>query len=187
MPPSRSNARAGSRRPVRQSRTQVQTYQEESSSGDEIDPRDEYVEDTSRHPSVSLRPRETARSYREESTDTNWGDVPDDSDEDSYEVLPADSPTEVTLSHPQAVPRSRSRACEHKPYPANSTHSTPTARQGETATPTGQESRAALEEAAESGRKTRYCCRFRSHPSLANAAIPNAVRHIFARIIPTSQ
>lgn len=103
MPASRLNARVRPRRPVRQSRTQVPTYQEESSSGNEVDPEEEYDDGTTRRSSVSLRPRETARSYREESTDTNWGDVPDDSDADSYDVLPADVPPEVTLPHPQSV------------------------------------------------------------------------------------
>lgn len=121
MPPSRSNARRGPRRPVRQSRTRVPTYQEESSSGDEIDPQDEYAEGPSRRPSVSLRPRETARSYREESTDTNWGDVPEDSDADSYDVLPADPPAEVTLSHSQRVP-------EGGPEPTNTNHAQRTRR-----------------------------------------------------------
>lgn len=103
MPSSRSNVRTGPRRPVRQSRTRVPTYQEESSSDNELDPQDDYENEATRRSSVSLRPRETARSYREESTDSDWGDVPDASDADSYDVLPADS-TEVAHLHPQLVP-----------------------------------------------------------------------------------
>lgn len=117
MAPSRSNARAGPRRPVRQSRTQVQTYHEESSSETELDPQDEFNDGTSRRASVSLRPRETARSYREDSTDTNWGDVPDDSDSGSYDVVPADLPTQMVYARPQSVPDLGSQAMNSNPTP----------------------------------------------------------------------
>ncbi|KAJ5143900.1 uncharacterized protein N7515_002687 [Penicillium bovifimosum] len=77
----RSSSHSRSTRPMRSSRTKVQTYQEESSSQDETtDLRD------SRRTSLSLRSRNTARvpkSYREESTDTSV--------EESVEALESES------------------------------------------------------------------------------------------------
>ncbi|KAJ5925616.1 hypothetical protein N7454_008255 [Penicillium verhagenii] len=67
MARSRPSARASSSRPVRQNRTQVASYHEDSTS----DERDQDENSTRRH-SLSLRPRatqQTHQSYREKSTD----------------------------------------------------------------------------------------------------------------------
>lgn len=102
MAPPRSNAHAGPRRPVRQNRTQVRTYHEQSSS-EELDSQDDAGGSTSRRASVALRPRGMPRSYREASSDTNWGEIPDGSGADSYDLAPADAPTQVVHPAPQSV------------------------------------------------------------------------------------
>lgn len=99
MASSRWAAHAGSRRPVRQNRTQVRTYHEQSSSG-ELDSQDDFDDSTSRRASVALRPRGMPRNYREDSSDTNWGEIP----ADSYNLAPADPPTQVVYPAPQSLP-----------------------------------------------------------------------------------
>ncbi|PTU23484.1 hypothetical protein P175DRAFT_0455341 [Aspergillus ochraceoroseus IBT 24754] len=89
-------------RPVRASRTQVQSYNEESSADERLDEDTEPDEDRSRRLSLSLRPRDPHRmpaSYREESTDNDLEDALDD---DPDVVLPAETPV------PRAYPISES-------------------------------------------------------------------------------
>lgn len=112
MAPSPIRARSGPRRPVRQSRTQVQTYHEESSSDNEADQENALDAGSLPSASVSLRPRETTRSYREPSSDTNWGDLPGDIGAD-YDVLPADPPTQTV--YPASSDRRRQAADANLP------------------------------------------------------------------------
>lgn len=112
MASSRSGGRSKPSRPVRQNRTRVQTYQEESSSDDDLNRQGEHEDGTSRRPSLSLRPRDMPQSYREASTDENWGDILDDSDADSYDLEPPDPAAQSIYPTTQAVP-------ELNPRPAN--------------------------------------------------------------------
>ncbi|PIG83311.1 hypothetical protein AARAC_001091 [Aspergillus arachidicola] len=77
-------------RPVRSSRTQVQSYHEESSSEDRLDEDLNSDHEQSRRLSLSLRPRDLNRmpvSYREESTDDNFeGGASDEEPETSVPV-----------------------------------------------------------------------------------------------------
>ncbi|KAJ5793160.1 uncharacterized protein N7503_009138 [Penicillium pulvis] len=119
-------APARSSRPVRQSRTQVSSYHEETTS-DELD------QDVSRRGSLSLRPRNTPknrRSYREKSTDESLGELSDDDELNdaatatglpAAEQVPGASPTiphalkrtrraATSRSTPNKRPRPKSRA-----------------------------------------------------------------------------
>lgn len=102
MAPSRSAARSRPNRPVRQNRTRVQTYHEESTSEDDANHEADSEYGRARRPSLTLRPRDIPQSYREESTDADWGDIPDESDAE-YDVVPANPPTQLIIS-PQAAP-----------------------------------------------------------------------------------
>lgn len=119
MAPSRSNTLPGSRRPVRQSRTRVRTYHEESSSGNELELEDDLNGGTL-GASVSLRPRERTRSYREASSDTNWGDLPEDSGADSDDVVPADPPTQTVYPF---SPGRHTQVADANPSPSSSRRS----------------------------------------------------------------
>jgi len=104
MAPSRSAARSRPNRPVRQNRTRVQTYHEESTSEDDANYEvDSEQPGRARRPSLTLRSRGIPRSYREESTDADWGDIPDESDAESYHVAPVNPPAPLIIS-PQAAP-----------------------------------------------------------------------------------
>ncbi|KAJ5727605.1 hypothetical protein N7493_005425 [Penicillium malachiteum] len=74
MASSRSSARSLPSRPIRQSRTPVLSYQEDTTSDEELE------ESNERAGSSSLRSRNTAkrRSYREPSTDESMGEFSDD-------------------------------------------------------------------------------------------------------------
>ncbi|KAJ5115300.1 hypothetical protein NUU61_001059 [Penicillium alfredii] len=113
-PVQRPSGRASrSTRPVRSSRTKVDTYHEDSNSGEEnMDP--ESGDGTWRRASLSLRPRDPNRMYREESTDTSF-DGEAESESDSAVVGPAEAPT---TSMP-AVPTSESNA-NARPFRAQS-------------------------------------------------------------------
>ncbi|PLB45251.1 hypothetical protein P170DRAFT_479769 [Aspergillus steynii IBT 23096] len=93
-------------RPVRSSRTQVQSYHEASSS-DEHPDEDNLASDEER-PSLSLRPRDSHRapvSYREDSTDnSSEGSIP----EDPEAVIPVETPTQFTSPFPEPAGRSSS-------------------------------------------------------------------------------
>ncbi|KAJ5584689.1 uncharacterized protein N7459_004489 [Penicillium hispanicum] len=91
MAPSRSDARSRSTRPVRQSRTKVQTYHEETTSEDETTRQHGSADENPRRASVSLRPRNTTAvrpSYREESTDASSTEISDESDVDTGQATP---------------------------------------------------------------------------------------------------
>ncbi|KAJ5290652.1 uncharacterized protein N7443_010905 [Penicillium atrosanguineum] len=97
MAPSRSGPRARPHRPIRQNRTRVQTYHESTSEDDaNLDADAEYGR--SRRPSLTLRPRDIPPSYREESTDADWGDIPDESDAESYDMAPVDPPDQSMIA-----------------------------------------------------------------------------------------
>ncbi|KAL4889938.1 hypothetical protein BDV59DRAFT_185376 [Aspergillus ambiguus] len=87
-------------RPIRSSRTQVQSYHEDSSSedrGEELDSDDEEA----RRLSLSLRPRDSHRmrvSYREESSDEDFEDDPD-------AIAPTETPTQSELPYPETTSR----------------------------------------------------------------------------------
>ncbi|KAE8381078.1 hypothetical protein BDV26DRAFT_106124 [Aspergillus bertholletiae] len=91
-------------RPVRSSRTQVQSYHEESSSEDQLLENPESDDEQSRRLSLSLRPRDSNRmpvSYREESTDDNFEEgASDDEPETSVSVDVS------TRTYPLSEPRS---------------------------------------------------------------------------------
>ncbi|KAF5866153.1 hypothetical protein ETB97_000687 [Aspergillus alliaceus] len=107
-----------SSRPVRSSRTQVQSYHEESSSEDQLeDP--ESDDEESRRLSLSLRPRDSNRmpvSYREESTDGSFEGGPSDEDPDA--IVPAEATTRFTYpfteqpAHHDPNRRQRKRSME---------------------------------------------------------------------------
>ncbi|PYH99940.1 hypothetical protein BO71DRAFT_368111 [Aspergillus ellipticus CBS 707.79] len=102
-------------RPVRSSRTQVQSYHEESSSEDRLDEDTESDEERSMRLSLSLRPRTTGRmppSYREESTDDDF-EVTLNDEPDAVAPVEASShfthpfPETYTRTAPPRAPRSR--------------------------------------------------------------------------------
>ncbi|KAH8431915.1 uncharacterized protein LDX57_009564 [Aspergillus melleus] len=102
-----SNARTSRRsRPVRSSRTQVQSYHEESSSDDHLD--DDNPVSGEERPSLSLRPRNSHRapvSYREESSDSSSeGPIPEDRDPEA--VIPVETSTHFTYPFPEQTGRS---------------------------------------------------------------------------------
>ena len=91
MAGSRSGARPRSSRPVRQSRTRVQTYHEETTSEDETTNSPQSDGDAPRRSSLSLRPRISSAvrpSYREESTDVTSAEITDENDTDTQQVAP---------------------------------------------------------------------------------------------------
>ncbi|KAE8356629.1 hypothetical protein BDV28DRAFT_126639 [Aspergillus coremiiformis] len=99
-------------RPIRSSRTQVQSYHENSSSEDQLDDDPESDDEQSRPLSLSLRPRDSHRmpvSYREASTDGSLEGAP--SDEDPDPVMPVEGPTRVTyrFSEPSNHPHNSNR------------------------------------------------------------------------------
>ncbi|EAW08479.1 uncharacterized protein ACLA_032140 [Aspergillus clavatus NRRL 1] len=94
----RSSRQRSSRssRPVRASRTRVQSYHEDSSSDGRLDEDTESDEDRVRRASLSLRPRSSNRippSYREESTDD---DFEESSNGDPTAVMPAEASIQFT-------------------------------------------------------------------------------------------
>ena len=104
-----------SSRPIRSSRTQVQSYHEESSSEGRDDEDTQSDEERARRLSLSLRPRNSARmpkSYREESTDDDF----DATNDEPEAVVPTiDAPEHLTYpftetnsrSAPSRAPRNR--------------------------------------------------------------------------------
>lgn len=93
-------------RPVRSSRTQVQSYHEDSSSddrGEVLDSDDEQA----RRLSLSLRPRDSHRmpvSYREESSDEEFdGDASASEDPDA--IVPTEAPTRFQYPSPESTSR----------------------------------------------------------------------------------
>ncbi|KAH1487433.1 hypothetical protein LV164_006836 [Aspergillus fumigatus] len=90
-------------RPIRTSRTRVQSYLEDSSSDDRLDEDTDSDQGRSRRMSLSLRPRSSNRapvSYREESTDD---DFERSSNEDHSAVSPVEAPTRYTYPFPQSA------------------------------------------------------------------------------------
>ncbi|KAJ5648529.1 hypothetical protein N7490_004901 [Penicillium lividum] len=82
MAHSRPSARARPSRPIRQNRTQVSSYHEESTS-DELEQLQNSDQNISQRGSQSLRPRntpKTRRSYREKSTDESLRELSDEHD-----------------------------------------------------------------------------------------------------------
>ncbi|KAJ6028220.1 hypothetical protein N7540_003796 [Penicillium herquei] len=79
MASSRSSARSQPSRPIRQSRTKVTSYHEDTTSDELSYPHEELEESNGRGGSTSLRPRNTAKggSYREPSTDGSLGESSD--------------------------------------------------------------------------------------------------------------
>ncbi|PWY86895.1 hypothetical protein BO70DRAFT_386171 [Aspergillus heteromorphus CBS 117.55] len=102
-------------RPVRSSRTQVQSYHENSSSEDRLDEDTESDQERSRRLSLSLRPRTTGRmppSYREESTDDDLevtlNDEPDAvAPSEASSHLAHSLPETNTRTAPPRAPRNR--------------------------------------------------------------------------------
>ena len=98
-------------RPVRSSRTQVQSYHEESSSEDRLNEDPDSDDEQARRLSLSLRPRDLNRvpvSYREESTDDNFeGDA---SGEEPETSVPVEA---LTRTYPLTEPTSRRNS--HRP------------------------------------------------------------------------
>jgi hypothetical protein len=103
MAPSRAAARSRPHRPVRQNRTRVQTYHEESTSEDDVNHDLDSEYGSSRRPSLTLRPRDIPQSYREESTDADWGDIPDESDAESYDLAPVHPPAQLFVAPQTAI------------------------------------------------------------------------------------
>lgn len=99
MAPSRRTAT----RPVRSTRSNVQTYHEESTSGDESTAQSDSNEPSLRA-ALSLRPRNPAQSYREESTDASLPDIVSDGASDVVLSTSADPPIPAALSFPETTP-----------------------------------------------------------------------------------
>ncbi|KAE8152429.1 hypothetical protein BDV25DRAFT_67559 [Aspergillus avenaceus] len=101
-------------RPIRSSRTQVQSYHEDSSSEDRLDEDADSDSEHLRRLSLSLRPRNPNRmptSYREESTDDGFeGDPSDDPDA----AVPVDAPTHFTYPFSDPVSNRSSTRVPHK-------------------------------------------------------------------------
>lgn len=109
-------ASSSARRPVRSSRTQVRTYNEESSSDDRRNEDTESEIEEARRASLSLRPRDTRRtrvSYREETTDDE-DDLQEEPLSDHEAIRPADAPTHLTYPYPSSEQRGSSRT-SHRP------------------------------------------------------------------------
>ncbi|KAJ5676084.1 hypothetical protein N7462_008981 [Penicillium macrosclerotiorum] len=110
-----SRARSKSSRPVRASRTKVQTYHEESDSNDDLTDRDNLGGERLRPSSVSLRPRNTSgtrRSYREDSSDEDPEDVSEE--DENQDTVPISLVTDRVyaamsgssgISHSTAAPK----------------------------------------------------------------------------------
>lgn len=98
--------RSRSSRPIRSSRTQVQSYHEESSSEGRDDEDTQSDEERARRLSLSLRPRNSARvptSYREESTDDDF----DATNDEPEAVVPTiDAPEHLTYPYTETNSRS---------------------------------------------------------------------------------
>lgn len=125
MAPGRSGGRPRPSRPVRSSRTKVETYHEDTSSADDLDLQEETRGVASRRSSVSLRPRTSSglrRSYREESSDTNSegsslgsdGSVPD-----AHHLTRA-SENVVASTHPTSGPATSPSRDAGRPRPLES-------------------------------------------------------------------
>ncbi|KAJ5167699.1 uncharacterized protein N7482_003293 [Penicillium canariense] len=102
MAPARSGARSSSSRPVRSTRTKVETYHEDSTSGDDLNQHEELHDAVSRRSSVSLRPRTSSGirpSYREESSDANSEGSSTDSERSTSEAHPRTLPSDNMLPH----------------------------------------------------------------------------------------
>lgn len=122
MAPSHSTARSRSSRPVRNNRTKVQTYHEETTSDDDLKDSDNGMR---RRASVNLRPRSAAgthRSYREESTDaeslpgiesesevTPSADATSSTQPPLDQVPPATAPTHARPRRAAAAPRQQAK------------------------------------------------------------------------------
>lgn len=128
MAPSRSGERPRRSRPVRSTRTKVQTYHEDSTSADDLDVEEEVNDIPSRRSSVSLRPRTSSgirRSYREDSSDANFEVSSDDngaSVPDAY-PLPRTSQNVSASSQPALVPTTSSSHDPSHSRPRNSNRS----------------------------------------------------------------
>ncbi|KAJ6124235.1 hypothetical protein N7471_011552 [Penicillium samsonianum] len=111
-----SSSRSRSTRPMRSSRTKVQTYHEESSSQDES-----RGLPGSRRASLSLRSRSTTRmpkSYREDSTDASFDGAVEDQESEELVAAPVDAPNphaESALTRPSKPKRARRAATTPKP------------------------------------------------------------------------
>ncbi|OOF95893.1 hypothetical protein ASPCADRAFT_207223 [Aspergillus carbonarius ITEM 5010] len=106
-PSQRSSRQQSSRlsRPIRSSRTHIQSYHEDSSSSEgRLDEDTQSDEERSRRLSLSLRPRNSGRmptSYREDSTDDDF----DPTNDDLEAVVPAETPSHFTYPFPEANSR----------------------------------------------------------------------------------
>lgn len=126
MASARSGGRARPSRPIRSSRTKVETYHEDSSSADDLDLQDDMDDVVTRASSVSLRPRASSRlrrSYRENSSDTHSEDSSLDSDGNVPDVLNLTRSSGNTFDPTQptpdpAIPPSRGNS---RPRPHEST------------------------------------------------------------------
>lgn len=99
-------APAHSSRPVRQNRTQVSSYHEETSS-------DEWDQDVSQRGSLSLRPRsspKTRATYREKSTDESLVALSDDDELEDIATVTGLPPAEQVPRVPQNIPHAPKRA-----------------------------------------------------------------------------
>ncbi|KAJ5963915.1 uncharacterized protein N7479_003791 [Penicillium vulpinum] len=111
-----SSSRSRSTRPMRSSRTKVQTYHEESSSQDES-----RGLPVSRRASLSLRSRSTTRmprSYREDSTDASFDGVVEDQESEGMVAAPVDAQnpdTESVPTRPSKPSRPRHATTTSKP------------------------------------------------------------------------
>ncbi|KAJ5229264.1 hypothetical protein N7489_009972 [Penicillium chrysogenum] len=118
-----SSSRSRSTRPMRSSRTKVQTYHEESSSQDES-----RVMSGSRRASLSLRSRSTTRmpkSYREDSTDASFDGAVEDEESDALVDAPIDAPSpDAPNPDPKSVTTRTS-----KPKPPRRAATTPKPKQ----------------------------------------------------------
>ncbi|RAL02423.1 uncharacterized protein BO80DRAFT_352385 [Aspergillus ibericus CBS 121593] len=107
MAPSQRSSRqqaSGPSRPIRSSRTHIQSYHEDSSSEGRLDEDTQSDEEQSRRLSLSLRPRNSGRmptSYREDSTDDDF----DPTNDDLEAVVPTEAPNRFTYSFPEANSR----------------------------------------------------------------------------------
>ncbi|KAF7530307.1 hypothetical protein PCG10_003678 [Penicillium crustosum] len=124
-----SSSRSRSTRPMRSSRTKVQTYHEESSSQDESTNLR-----GSRRASLSLRSRSTTRmpkSYREDSTDASFDGAVEDHESDELVTAPIDAPTpEAESATPRPSKTQRPRRAVTTPKPKQTKRSKPSSQAG---------------------------------------------------------
>lgn len=140
MAPSRSGGRPSRTRPVRSTRTRVETYHEDTSADDDLDAEETINDNASRRSSVSLRPRTSSgirRSYREDSSDVNFEDSSDDNGAtvpdahppmQTSENVPASSPSApaptTSSSHDTSHTRPRASNRPSRPSQTKSTKRT---------------------------------------------------------------